>query len=100
MNKITIHGNATKDVEIGANGNGKYAHLTIASDRSTKREHAAGTDFFKVVCFGDWVEDLADIERGAFLKIVGSVRTGEFDGKPTFQIVAKSVERHVKEAAQ
>jgi len=97
MNRIQIHGNITKDIEVAEKGETKYARFTIASDRSTKGEST--TDYFRCVAFGDWTSDLADYERGAFVKVNGSVRLGAYAGKPTVEIVAKSVTRPVRDAA-
>jgi single-stranded DNA-binding protein len=91
MNKITIHGNLTKDVEIGEKDGKQHAHFTIASDRG--RSDNAGTDFLPCAAFGEWVEDLRDLRKGVFVKVAGNLCIGEYDGKRTFQVIARSVER-------
>jgi single-stranded DNA-binding protein len=91
MNKITINGNLTKDVEIGVKDGKPHAHFMIASDRG--RSENAGTDFLPCAAFGEWVEDLRDLRKGNFVKVSGNLRTGEFDGKRTFQVIARTVER-------
>jgi single-stranded DNA-binding protein len=98
MNTITIHGNATRDIEIASKGDVQYAKLTVASDRNAKGDNAA-TDFFNVVAFGEWTADLADIAKGDWLKIVGSVRLGKHNDRLTVEVVAKQIERKAKEDA-
>ncbi|MHB1549570.1 MAG: single-stranded DNA-binding protein [Vulcanimicrobiaceae bacterium] len=88
MNKVSVCGNLTADIQIGSNDKGAYAHFTVASDNG-KRENA-GTSFLRIAAFGDGTADLA---KGTFVKVVGSIRTGEYDGKPTMQIVARKIER-------
>ena len=97
MNRITVHGNIVRaEIKTAENGT-RYFRATVASDRSTKGDSA--TDFFPVVAFGDWIDDLADLAKGDFCKVVGTVRLGEHDGKRTVEIVAKQIERPVKESA-
>ncbi|MHB8704005.1 MAG: single-stranded DNA-binding protein [Candidatus Tyrphobacter sp.] len=89
MNTITIHGNLTKDVETGSKGEVSYARFTLASDRHPSAE--SKTDFFNVVIFESG--DLEDLVRGTWVKVTGTVRLGEYDGKPTIEVVAKTIER-------
>lgn len=99
MNKITLHGNVVR-AEIATAGSGsRYFKATVASDRSTKGDSA--TDFFPVVAFGDWIDDLSDIAKGDFVKVVGTVRLTTFgdDKRLAVEILAKSIERPVKEQA-
>lgn len=99
MNKITIHGNLVSDIELGANEKGSYAHFTVASDRG--RSENAGTDFFRCAAFGDWAnaENLGDLRKGTFVKVTGSVKLGEYEGKQTVQVVARKIERVAKQEA-
>ncbi len=93
MNTITIHGRLTKAVEIGKKGEVSYARFTVASDRSKQVD--AKTDFFNVVIFGS--DALEDLTKGTFVKITGTVKLGEYDGKRTIEVVAKKIERPVKQ---
>lgn len=99
MNKITLHGNVVR-AEIKSAENGKrYFKATVASDRNSKDDSA--TDFFPVVAFGDWIDDLSDIAKGDFVKVVGTVRLSTFgdDKRLSCEVLAKSIERPVKESA-
>lgn len=96
MNTITIHGNLTRDIEIASKGDTQYAKFTLASNRGPKSE---ATDFFRCAGFGNWIADLADLTKGTFVKVTGSVRLGEYDGKPTCEVVARKVERKAREDA-
>ena len=97
MNKIVLHGNIVRaEIKIAENGT-RYFRATVASDRSTKGDSA--TDFFPIVAFGEWIDDLGDLAKGDFCKVVGTVRLGSYDGKTTVEIVAKKIERPAKETA-
>jgi len=99
MNKITIHGNIVRaEVKTSENGT-RYFKSTVASDRNTKTD--AATDFFPVVAFGDWIDDLSDIAKGDFVKVQGTVRLSTFgdDRRLAVEIVAKKISRPVKEQA-
>ena len=92
MTSARIIGNLTKDVEIKVSDNGtKYAHFTVASDRSKSAD--SKSDFFWISAIGDWVDTLADLRKGTFVTVLATLKTGEYDGKRTVEIVAKSVER-------
>lgn len=97
MNTITIHGNLTKDVKIGEKDGKAYAHFTIASDNGKHKD--AGTSFLNCAGFGDWVRELDGLAKGTFVKVTGSVRTSEYDGRVSWQVIARSVERKAKEEA-
>jgi single-stranded DNA-binding protein len=91
MNSIKLHDNIVR-AEIKTAESGKsYLVATIASDRSTKGDSA--TDFFRVVSFA---ETLPMLNVGDFIRVVGTVRLGEYDGKRTVEIVAKRIERVVR----
>lgn len=99
MNKITVHGNIVR-AEIKTSDNGKsYFKATVASDRNTKGDGT--TDFFPVVAFGDWIDDLSDIAKGDFVKVDGAVRLSTFgnDKRLSVEILAKKISRPVKEQA-
>jgi single-stranded DNA-binding protein len=99
MNKITLHGNIVRAETKTAENGTRYFKATIASDRSAKGDSA--TDFFPVVAFGDWIGDLADIAKGDFVKVDGSVRLSTFgdDKRVSVEVLAKKIERPAKEQA-
>lgn len=91
MNTISIHGNIVRDIEIGSKSETSYAKFTIASDRSTKGDSA--TDFFRVVTFDTATIAVAQqLAKGDFIKVIGSVRLGTYDGEQIVDVLAKSVE--------
>ena len=99
MNKITVHGNIVRaEIKTAENGT-RYFKATVASDRSTKGD--SNTDYLPIVAFGDWIDDLRDLAKGDFVKVVGSVRLSTFgdDKRLSVEIVAKSISRPVKEQA-
>jgi single-stranded DNA-binding protein len=97
MNTITIHGNLTRDIELATASNGtKYVRFSVASNRGSKSE---STDFFRCAAFGDWVSALADLPKGTWVKVTGSVRLGTYDNKPTCEVVARKVEPRAREEA-
>lgn len=99
MNKITVHGNIVRaEIKVADNGR-RYFRGTIASDRNTKGDSA--TDFFPIVGFGDWIDDLTDLQKGDFVKVDGSVRLSTFGENKRLgvEILAKKIERRVKEQA-
>lgn len=96
MNTITAHGNIVRaEVHPEAGEKKAYAKLTLASDRSTNGDSA--TDFFPVVGFDPAiVEFVSTLNVGDFVKITGTVKTSPHDGRITWQIVAKRIERPVR----
>ncbi len=86
MNRITIYGHLTRDIEAASKGDVRYAKFTVASDRSAMGEST--TDYFPIVCFGGMIDDFADLRKGAFAKIVGSIRLGTYNGRMTIDVVA------------
>jgi single-stranded DNA-binding protein len=99
MNKITLHGNIVRAEVKTAESGTRYFKATVASDRSAKGDSA--TDFFPVVAFGDWIDDLADLAKGDFVKVEGTVRLSTFGDEKRLgiEILAKKIERRAKEQA-
>jgi single-stranded DNA-binding protein len=97
VNPIRIHGNMTKDVKVGEKNGKAYAHFTVASDNGKYKD--TGTSFLNCVAFGTWVHELSDLAKGAFVKLIGSVRTSEYDGRVSWQVVVRHVKRATKEAS-
>ncbi|MGA8474552.1 MAG: single-stranded DNA-binding protein [Candidatus Cybelea sp.] len=99
MTNLTIFGNLTKEVEIATTESGtKYARFTVASDRS--RDKKASTDFFHVTAFADATNGLEQLAKGAFVKMTGYIRTSEFEGRQTIDIIARFVERYADRAEE
>lgn len=99
MNRVIVIGNLTKDVEAKTAESGKvHAHFTVASDRS--RNENSATDFFRVSAFDKVAENAANFAKGAFVKVTGTVRLGEYEGRPTIEIVARKIEPATKAQAE
>ncbi len=99
VNKITIYGNIVRAEIKSAESGTRYFKATVASDRSTKGDGA--TDFFPIVAFGDWIDDLTNFSKGDFVKVDGSVRISTFGENKRLgvEVLAKKIERPVKEQA-
>lgn len=79
MNKVTIIGNVTKDIELRQTFDGKnYCRMTVA----VSREHGGGTDFIPVTVWEDLAESCAEtISKGSRVKVEGRFRTGSYENK-------------------
>ncbi len=95
MNTVTIHGNLVRDIEVSVKEGKSFARFTVASNRS--KEKGSATDFFNGVLFGA-SEELASLTKGTFVKVTGTIRLGEYDGKKTVEVIARKIERYEKEA--
>jgi single-stranded DNA-binding protein len=92
MTRVEISGNLTRDPEIKTSDNGtKYTHVTIASDRGAEKD--AKTDFLRVTAFGDDADALAKFAKGSLIKVAGYLRTSEFEGRTSIDIIVRHVQR-------
>jgi len=93
MNSIQIHGNLTTSLSLEKKGDVSYVRGCVASNRSPKNEKGdSKVDFFNFVLFGE-IQDLDQYAMGVFVRLTGSIRLGEFDGKRTCEVVARKIER-------
>ena len=102
MNQITVTGRIVAQANITTKGDVVLAKTTIASDRSRGKNSA--TDFLEIVAFGDTAGQLAELGKGEFVRLTGSLRTGAYDAKDgsrrkSATIAVRKVERYQREVA-
>jgi single-stranded DNA-binding protein len=102
MNKIVITGRLVKIAELQSKGDVTIAKTAIASDRSRKGDK---TDFIEVVGFNDAAAQLAELAKGEFVRVTGSLKLDAYDDarngvrRKSAQVVVRKVERFTQEAA-
>ena len=95
MNKVTLIGRLTKDIELRKTQSGKaVTSFSLAVDRRTKDE---GADFISCVAWGTTAEAMNRfLNKGSKIAVAGriSVRKYEKDGKKNYvtEVVADEVE--------
>lgn len=84
--QLTIVGNATRDPELRFSNSGMaVASFSVAvnfrkMNRSTNEWEEEEPSFFRVSCFGDMAENVAEtITKGSRVVVVGRVRIREYD---------------------
>lgn len=79
MNKATLIGRLTRDVEIRYKGELAIARYTLAVDRKFKKEGQPDADFIKCVVFGRSAE-FADkyFSKGMKVAVSGRIQTGSY----------------------
>ena len=83
MNKITIQGRITKDVELGHSQSGNaYARFSVAVDRRTRKDEERKTDFFDCVGFGKTAEFIEQyFHKGDGILINGRMESNQWTDK-------------------
>ncbi len=101
LNKVTLIGNLTRDVELKAMPNGnKVANFSIATNRvwyNDKKEKQEATEYHNVVAFGKQSETIAQYcKKGDQILVEGRLQTRswESDGKKNYrtEIIADNVQ--------
>lgn len=100
MNRVLLIGRLTKDPELRYTQGSQtaVAHLTVAVDRSAKRDEEKKTDFIRVTVFDRQAETCRRyLAKGRKVAIEGRIQTGSYkdkDGKNiyTTDILADRVE--------
>ena len=99
MNKVTIIGNLTKDVELRSTQSGKsVASFTVAVQRQFKVDGQPEADFFPVVVWGVQGEICAKyLSKGKKVAVVGNLQNREYTDKnenkrSLTEIIASEVE--------
>lgn len=79
MNKVTLIGRLTRDVETRYKGDLAIARYTLAVDRKFKKEGQPDADFIKCVVFGRSAE-FADkyFSKGMKVAVSGRIQTGSY----------------------
>jgi single-strand DNA-binding protein len=71
MNRISLIGNVTKDVELQEKNGVKYARFALAVNCGLEKDGAKHVDFFNCVAFRAQAETLAKyVKKGAKLAII------------------------------
>ncbi len=103
MNTTTLYGNLVADPELNTTKNGiPVANFRVASNRSKKKD--SGVDFIRVRAWKNLANSVAaDLAKGAFVKVTGSLRTEKWtdkDGKSRTStvLVATSAAKYEKAA--
>lgn len=82
MNKVTLIGRLTKDIEMHYSSNSSntaIARYTLAVDRQYKRDGEQDTDFIRCITFGKTAEAAEKyLFKGARVAIEGRIQTGVF----------------------
>ena len=95
MNKLTIIGNLTRDVELRTTQSGKsVANFTIAVNRRAKPGEKAEADFFRVSVWDKQAETCQKyLAKGRKVCVIGSAYTAN-DGstRATLEVFAQDVE--------
>lgn len=81
MNKVTLIGRLTRDVELNfaASSGTAVGKFTMAVTRQFKKDE---TDFINCIAFGKTGELIAQyLKKGSPIAVVGNIRTGSYDAK-------------------
>lgn len=99
MNKLTIIGNLTRDVELRTTQSGKsVANFTVAVNRRAKPGEKAEADFFRVSVWDKQAEACQKyLAKGRKVCVIGSVSVSTYnanDGstRATLEVFAQDVE--------
>jgi single-stranded DNA-binding protein len=102
MNKIVITGRIVREADLQSKGDVTLAKTAIASDRSRKGDK---TDFIDIVGFDDAAGQLAELAKGEFVRLTGSLKLDSYDDarngvrRKAARVVVRKVERFTQEAA-
>lgn len=99
MNKVTLIGRTTKEIEL------KYAKsglgistFILAVDRRVSKEKNKETDFIQCKAFGKLAENIANyVSKGNLIGVSGRIQTGSYEAKDgvkryTTEIIADEVQ--------
>lgn len=100
LNRVTLVGRMTRDVELRRTGNGKaVASFNLAVGRNyTQREVEPTADFINVVCWGKVAENTAQYcSKGSLVSVDGRLQSRSYEnnqGQRVFvtEVVADSVQ--------
>lgn len=84
MNKVTLMGRLTKDVDLRQSQSGTaFGSFTIAVNRKfTKEGEEKKTDFLNCKGFGKTIENISKFfNKGSMIAITGRVETGSYQNK-------------------
>lgn len=81
MNKVSLIGNVTKDLEVKTfnEGKGSYVRFTLAINSYKSKSKEASANFINVVAFGNKAQILSKyVSKGSKLAVDGSLNTGSY----------------------
>lgn len=81
MNKVSLIGNVTRDLELKSynEGKGAYARFTLAINNYNSKTKESNSDFINIVAFGNKAETLSKyITKGRKIAIDGKLSTGSY----------------------
>ena len=83
MNRATLFGRLTRDVELRTTPSGRsVAMLTLAIDRPPTKDGSKEADFIPVVLWGKTAEAVARyVHKGQRLLVEGRIQVRSYDGK-------------------
>jgi len=82
MNKVVLIGRLTRDPDLKyiASSGTAVTNITLAVDRSFKKEGQPEADFLRCVCYGKRAETIATyFSKGRLIAISGRIETGSYD---------------------
>jgi single-strand DNA-binding protein len=88
MNKLTIIGRLTRDVEkMETKTDNTIAVLNVAVSGGSKKDGEYVTDFFRLKAFGKTAEKALNYQKGDMLYIEGTIQNNNYekDGKKVYQ---------------
>lgn len=100
MNKVIFMGRLTKDPQVGTTAAGKkYAHYSIAVDRTYKKEGQPEADFFNVSVLNEKGAEFVEkyLHKGTKVVLEGSLQNNNYTDKNgvqhyDVQVIQNSVE--------
>lgn len=84
MNKVTLVGRLTKDVELRNNGDNAFARFTLAINHPFKNKESGeyDADFISCKAFGKTAEFISEwFSKGDPIGISGRIQTGSYENK-------------------
>lgn len=81
MNKVSLIGNVTRDLELKSykEGNGAYVRFTLAINNYNSKTKESSADFINIVAFGNKAEVLSKyVTKGRKIAIDGKLNTGSY----------------------
>jgi single-strand DNA-binding protein len=82
MNKVILIGRLTRDPDLRfiASSGTAVTTITLAVDRSFKKDGQPEADFIRCVCYGKRAETIANyFSKGRLIAVSGRIETGSYD---------------------
>lgn len=99
LNSVELKGFLGNDAEVKYTGNGNpVTTLSLATKSGSGRgdNRVFYTEWHKIVLWGQRATDAASLKKGAYLRVLGELRSSEYESKSgkvrTYEIVANKIE--------